>query len=395
MDFGLGPAERELLADFRSYLDGLVEEGFVDAQRPLVRPDHSMVSEELEARREFVRRLGRDGWLGIAWPTEYGGRGEGYLAQWLVIEELSWRKLPEMLMSVTLVGPTLMRTGSDEQKREFLGRILSGDAEFCLGFSEPGAGTDLFSLQTRAVRDGDEYVINGQKIYTTGAQYSTHMWMAVRTGPADSRHKGITILIVPLDTPGITIRPLVTQADYRTNEVFFDDVRVPAKWRVGDENGGIKVLAVSLDLERNLNMNLQLRELWELIEWAEEPDSTGMPPIEDDLVRVDIAKLATSIEIVRLMSAQVASLITSGQAMAAEASMAKVWSSETFQEIPAVALDLIGPAGVRGVGTTAAPIHGLAELDYRESPVRKFAAGTNEVQRDIIAQRGLGLPRNR
>jgi 3-oxocholest-4-en-26-oyl-CoA dehydrogenase alpha subunit len=395
MDFGIDQVERDVLAEFRAYLDALQAEGFTSPVPPLVRPDHAMEPEDIAERKRFIQRLGQDGWLGIAWPEEFGGRDLGYMAQWLVIEELSWRKLPEMLMSVTMIGPTLMRAGSDEHKRQYLGGILAGDIEFCLGFSEPGAGTDLAALQTRAVLEGDEYVVNGQKVYTTGAQYATHIWLAVRTGAPDSRHRGITLLIVPIDTPGITIRPMITQADYRTNEVFLDNVRVPVANRVGDENGGWAVISLSLDLERNLNANLQVRELDEIIQWAEEADADGQRPADDDLVRVEIGMLAARVEIVRLMSAQVASLIARQEPLASEASMAKVWSSETFQELPSVALDLIGPDGLRSVGSAGAPLHGLPELDYRESPVRKFAAGTNEVQRDIIAQRALGLPRNR
>lgn len=395
MNFGISAEDAALLHEFQRYLDGLEAEGFIPREQPLVRPDHAMAPEDIAARRAFLKRLGRDGWLGLAWPREYGGRGKSYFAQWLVIEELSYRKLPEMLMSVTMIGPTLMRVGSPEHQREFLGGILAGDIEFCLGFSEPGAGTDLAALQTRAVREGDEYVVNGQKIFTTGAQYSTHIWLAVRTGAPDSRHRGITLLIVPLDTPGITVRPMITQADYRTNEIFFDDVRVPVSQRVGEENEGWKVIALSLDLERNLNANIQVRELRELIEWSLTDDGTGSRPADDPAVRIELGKLATKVEIVRLLSAQVASLITRGEPLAVEASMAKVWSSEVFQELPSVGLDLLGPRGQLGIGTPGAPVRGLVELDYRESPVRKFAAGTNEVQRDIIAQRGLGLPRNR
>lgn len=398
MEFGITRTDQDLLDEFRHYLDALVADGAVAAEPPLVRPDHAMDPADIAGRRAFLRRLGRDGWLGLAWPTELGGRGLSYYAQWLIIEELSWRKLPEMLMSVTMVGPTLMLAGSAEHQQRFLPGILAGEIEFCLGFSEPGAGTDLAALQTRAVRDGDDYVIDGQKVYTTGAQYATHIWLATRTGAPDSRHRGITLFIVPIDTPGITVRPMITQADYRTNEVFLDGVRVPASARVGEHDGGWRVIALSLDLERNLNANIQVRELRELTEWADTPDPadpSGARPADDDAVAVELGRLATRVEIVRLLSAQVATLLTDKEPLAAEASMAKVWSSETFQELPALGLDLLGPAGTRSVGSAGAPIHGLVELDYRESPVRKFAAGTNEVQRDIIAQRGLGLPRSR
>lgn len=394
MDFALDRADREFLDGFRAYLDGLVAEGYY-ADPGLVGPDHAMGEAEMAERKAFIERLGRDGWLGISWPEEYGGRGASGLQQWMMLDELNRRQMPSMLLGVLMIGPTILRIGSEEHKAAYLPRLLSGEYEFCLGYTEPGAGTDLASLQTRAVREGDEYVINGQKIYTTAAQYATHVWLCVRTGAPDSRHAGVTVIIVPLDTPGITVRPLITGADYRTNEVFYDNVRVPVTNRVGDENGGWKVISMALDFERTPTANRLVREFGEVLHWAMTPAPDGARPADDPHVRETIGKLSARMDVLRLFSLRIAGMIANGQVPNVEGSMAKVWSSDYGQELTGAALAMMGPDGVIGIGEPEAPLDGVMELTYRESTVFRFAAGTNEVQRDIIAQRGLGLPRNR
>src|SRR5581483_956365 len=185
-------------------------------------------TKNLNEQMGFTEQLRRQGLLGIGWPKEYGGGGRTAVEQWLFLEEMAYRRLPTFGLTFTSVGPTIMRIGTDEQKRTYLPAILRGELEFGLGYTEPGAGTDLASIATSAVREGDHYVINGQKQYTTAAHYATHMWLAARTGTPESKHRGLSLFIVPMDTPGITVRPLYTQADLRTNEVFYEDVRVPA-----------------------------------------------------------------------------------------------------------------------------------------------------------------------
>lgn len=394
MDFALDKADRQFLDGFREYLDGLVAEGYY-ANPGLVGPDHTMDEAEMADRQAFIVRLGKDGWLGLSWPVEYGGHGASGIHQWLMLDELNRRQMPSMMLGVLMIGPTILRTGSEEQKKTYLAGLLSGELEFCLGYSEPGAGTDLANLQTRAVRDGDDYVINGQKIYTTAAQYASHVWLSVRTGAPDSRHAGISVIIVPLDTPGITVRPLITGADYRTNEVFYDNVRVPAANLVGEENGGWKVISMALDFERTPTANRLVRELGEVLHWATEENADGVRPANDPLVRATIGKLAAKLDIARLFSLRIAGMVANGQVPNVEGSMAKVWNSDYGQELTATALSLMGREGVIGLGEPSAPLDGVMELTYRESSVFRFAAGTNEVQRDIIAQRGLGLPRNR
>lgn len=394
MDFALKREDREYLDEFREYLDGLVAEGFYD-DPGVIGPDHSMLEEDIAERRAFIRRLGQDGRLGISWPVEYGGKDATGIQQWMVMDELSRRQFPSMMLGVAMIGPTLLRIGSEEQKKAYLPKLLTGEYEFCLGYSEPGAGTDLANLQTRAVRDGDDYVINGQKIYTTAAQYATHVWLTVRTGAPDSRHRGVTVVIVPLDTPGITVRPLITGADYRTNEVFYDNVRVPVANRVGEENEGWKVIGMALDFERAPTANRLVREFGELAEWAMHRDEDGTRPADDPLVRAELGKLATRLDVARLFSLGIAGMISNGQVPNAEGSMAKVWNTDYGQLVTGTAISLMGADGAVGVNEPDAPLRGVLEINYRESTVYRFAAGTNEVQRDIIAQRGLGLPRNR
>jgi 3-oxocholest-4-en-26-oyl-CoA dehydrogenase alpha subunit len=394
MDFALTAEDRVFLDEFRTYLDGLRHEGHY-RERELVSPDHQVDDADVARRKKFLQRLGRDGWLGISWPLEYGGRGGSGVQQWLMNEELHFRKLPAMLLGVSIIGPTLLKIGSRQHQADYLPGLLAGDLEFCLGYTEPEAGTDLASLQTRARRDGDEYIINGQKIYTTGAHYATHVWLCARTGDRHSRSRGVTVLIVPTDAPGITIRPLYTGADYHTNEVFYEDVRVPASSRVGEENEGWKVISTALQFERIPTASRLVQQFGEIMSWATAKDETGRRPADDAIVRVELGRLATHLEISRLFALKLASMVANDQMPTAQGSMAKVWNTEFGQRLPEKAIALMGAAGSVHVGEPYAPLRGLMELVYRESTVYKFAAGTNEVQRDIIAQRGIGLPRSR
>src|SRR5581483_9945644 len=226
-------AEQEaFLGELRAYLDGL-DGTLVRAARSEYIQDSMAIRQH---GRALVRRLGADGWLGIGWPVQYGGGGRSATEQWLFQEEMYLRKLPAGLLTLSSIGPTLIRAGSDAQRAEFLPKILAGELDVAIGYTEPNAGTDLASLRSRAVLDADggEYVINGQKVYTTGAHVATHLWLAARTGVPDSRHRGISLFIIPMQTPGITVRPLLTQGDERTNEVFLDDVHVPVAARIGE-----------------------------------------------------------------------------------------------------------------------------------------------------------------
>jgi hypothetical protein len=380
MDMTLTAAQEEFLVEFQAYLDGLDLD--LDEVRETFETDPMEI---VGAAREFVRRLGRDGWLGMGWPTEYGGGGRSAVEQWLFLEELAYRRLPSGNLTTSSLGPVLARLGTDEQRARFLPGILAGDIDFAIGYSEPEAGTDLAALTTRAVRQGSadeyDYVVNGQKIYTTGAHVATHLWLAVRTGTKEDRHKGLTVLIVPLPTEGVEITPILTQGDERTNQTFLTDVVVPASMRVGEENGGWNAITTQLNFER-LFCYSDLRNQFDLVlRWARDNGRFTSP-----LVRTSLAEMAVDLEISRLFCLRAAWMIDHDQVPMVEASMNKVWYSELRQRLSIAALDIMGPAGqVRGAG----PLDGRMERAYRASTVIKFGAGTNEVQRDIIGRRTI------
>jgi 3-oxocholest-4-en-26-oyl-CoA dehydrogenase alpha subunit len=389
MLIALTAEQEQFLGELRSYLDGLEPE-LLDPARAEYLEDPMAIRER---GRALLKRLGRDGWLGISWPVQYGGQGRSATEQWLFQEEMYLRKLPAGLLTLSSIGPTLIRAGSDAQRAEFLPRMLAGEIDVAIGYTEPDAGTDLASLRTRAVRDGGEYVVDGQKVYTTGAQVATHLWLAARTGSPDSRHRGLSVFLLPIGSEGITVRPLITQGDERTNEVFLDGVRASAEALIGAENGGWNVITTQLNFERLFCHNEARYELSLFAHWAAgEGRLAGDQPAAVDL-QLALGELAADVEIARLFAMRSAAIIDSGHVPVVEASINKVWYSELRQRICAAALEQIGEAGQLGYGQPEAPAGGAIERAYRASTVLKFGAGTNEVQRNIIAQVGLGMPR--
>jgi alkylation response protein AidB-like acyl-CoA dehydrogenase len=286
-----------------------------------------------------------------------------------------------------------MRVGSERQKQEYLPKILTGEIEFAIGYTEPNAGSDLASLQTRAVREGDSYIINGQKIYTSAAHHSTHIWLLARTDFKAPKHRGISIFIVPIDAPGVTIRPLATMGSERSNEVFFEDVRIPADNLVGEENSGWYYVTMALDFER-LMPHARIRRFVEnLIDYSKNTVVDGRPLSKHPRVRIALARLAVDIELLRLFSLRSAWMIERGLVPNAEASVFKVFMSELNQRIATAAQDIMGPYATLRAEDTLTAVEGRLEKLYRSFPLFKFAGGTNEVMRNIIAQRGLGMPR--
>jgi alkylation response protein AidB-like acyl-CoA dehydrogenase len=282
--------------------------------------------------------------------------------------------------------------GTDEQKAAYLPGILRGELEFAIGYSEPDAGSDLASLRTRAVRDDDEYVVNGQKVWTTGASVATHLWLAVRTGREEDRHRGISLLITPMDASGITVTPIITQGGECTNAVFLDDLRIPASQRIGGENDGWQTVTAALNFERMFYHNEPRWELRQLAEWAAGEDLlTGSSPAAHALQET-MGEHAVDVEICRLFALRGARLLADGSVPYAEASINKVWWGELRQRICDTGMDLIGEEATIA-RSEHAPAHGHLDHGLRSSPVWRFGAGTNEIQLDIIATRGLGLPR--
>ncbi len=348
---------------------------------------------------EVARRLGARGWLTLAWPREYGGLAASYMKQLIYKEEVAYHRVPGTEMGVggvSWVGPALMLYGTDAQKREHLLPIAQGQRLWCTGYSEPGAGSDVASLQTRAVRNGDDYIINGQKIWTSAAHVAHWCWLAARTEPQAPKHRGMSLFLVDMKSPGITVSPLVNMAGVHSfNQVFFDDVRVPRENLVGEENRGWYQMAVALDFERSgVGRAASARRTWEeLIDYVKDRERQGTPHCNHANVRHRLAELAVEIEVCRLLAYGIAWAQSQGRIPHYEATMAKLFGSELGQRVARVGMDVLGLYGPLKRGSLWAVLRGRLEHLYRASISDTIAAGTSEIMRNIIATRGLGLPR--
>jgi alkylation response protein AidB-like acyl-CoA dehydrogenase len=347
------------------------------------------------AYTRVIRRMGQDGWLGLGWPVEYGGQGRGPIDQMIFVEESHWAGVPLPLLTLNSVGPTLMTLGTDEQRTRFLPGILEGRIHFSIGYTEPTAGTDLASLQTRAVRDGDEYVITGEKLYTSAIQYADYVWLAARTDPDAPKHKGLSVFIVPTDSPGFHWTPLRTVAGEFTSSTFYDGVRIPADNRVGEENEGWKLITNQLNHERVALCPVSgiLRSIAEVRDWAAtEKLADGSRVIDRQWVQVHLARVQARAEFLKLMNWKVAWAADKGL-NPADASATKVFGTEFSLEAYRLLLEIVGQAGYLVAGSPGAVLRGRLEHNARSQTIFTFGGGTNEVQRDIIAMVGLGMPR--
>jgi len=343
--------------------------------------------------RRFQEAIDERGWMRMCWPREYGGEARSMLYQYVFVEEMEYWGMPYGNLTFTSVAPSIAAFGSEAQKQEYLPGIYRGEMVFALGYSEPNAGTDLAALRTRAELDGDEWVVNGQKIWTSLADVSTHIWLAVRTDPNARKHAGISILIVPTRTPGVTIRPLYTMYGGHTNETFYDDVRVPKDNLGGGVNQGWPIIMHALNHERvGLAATGALARIYDqLVDHLrrEEPRKWA-----DPRVRQRLAELQLSIREHRALARRNAWIIAKGGTPIAEASMAKISGTELRTRLANAAMDLLGRSGgLSAESGERSPFGGRAEFNFRLSPIFRFGGGTNEVQRDIVAAAGLGLPR--
>ncbi|MBI2766074.1 MAG: acyl-CoA dehydrogenase family protein [Chloroflexi bacterium] len=344
----------------------------------------------------FLKKLAANKWVAPAWPEAYGGLGWKHVKQMIFSEELAYAGAPDAgrVFSVGMIGPTLIVHGSEQQKREHLPRITSGEAIWCQGYSEPGAGSDLASLQTRAVRDGDDYIVNGQKIWTTGAHHADWCFLVVRTDPDRPKHKGISFLLADMKTPGITVRPIVNMAGHHEfNEVFFEDVRVPVANRVGEENNGWYVAMTLLDFERSnvASIAANQRVLEELARYYRERRPGGA---YGNIFRHRLADLAIANDVGRLLSYRTAWMQETGRAVNVEASVIKVFATELAQRISNFGVNLQGPGGALEPGSKHATLGGELAKDHESNVSPTIYSGSSEIQRNIIATRGLGLPRD-
>lgn len=388
MDFRFTPAEEALRQDVRAFL------------RETLPPDwHGSGSDigddDWDFARNFNQKLAERGWIAPAWPREYGGLGAGHVEQMIFAEELGYFRAPpgQRVFGVGMIGPTLIVHGTEEQRREHLPGITSGRVAWCQGYSEPGAGSDLASLRTRAVRDGDDYVINGQKIWTTGAHHSDWIFLLARTDPELPKHKGISFFLVEMKSPGVSVRPIVNLQDrHEFNEVYFEDVRVPKRNMVGPENGGWYVAMTLLDFERSsiASVASARRTIEELAACARRHGFAAAA----GAVRVGLAEHAIENEVARMMSYRIGSMQAAGIVPNYESSMLKVFATEMRQRLYDFGTKMLGLFGQLRPASRWAPLAGSIELGYLENVAPTIYSGSNEIQRTIIATRGLGLPRD-
>lgn len=383
--------QQELRARVRSYFEELMT--------PEIRLAIENEGNRGPTTREVRRKIGADGWWGLGWPIEYGGQGRSVLDQFVFYDEATRANAPSPMIALNTVGPTLMRYGTQEQKNRFLPGILSGELDFAIGYTEPGSGTDLASLRTRATRDGDGFVVNGNKIYTTGGDAADYIWLAARTDPDAPKHKGITILLVDTTAPGFSWTPLETIGGEVTTATYYEDVHVPAEMVVGEVNGGWRMITSQLNHERVAlaAMGGRSLELFDQVRaWAaDQVTPEGGRLVDVPWVRATLARAYARLEALKLLNWRMAWKTHTDQLTPADASAGKVFGSEADVEVFRMLLEVIGRAGFLRKGSPGAELAGLLEKSYRSAPVRTFGGGSNEVQREILAQTALGLPRGK
>jgi len=386
------PEQEELRRELRAYFSGLMT---ADVRAALAGGEGDYGNGE--AYRQVVRQLGKDGWLAMSWPEEYGGRGGTMLDQLIFTDEAAVARVPVPFLTVNTVGPTIMRYGTSEQKAFFLPRIAAGEIHFSIGYSEPEAGTDLASLRTVAVRDGDEYVIDGQKMWTSLIQYADYVWLACRTDPSADRHKGLSIIIVPVTASGFSWTPVRTMAGVTTSATYYSGVRVPVSSLVGEENRGWPLITNQLNHERVALTSAApvMAALAEVRDWAASAKlASGERVIDAEWVRLNLARVHAKAEFLKLLNWRIASGGV-GSLGPADASMTKVFGTEFAVEAYRLLMEVLGAGACVRAGSPGAVLAGRIERAHRAALILTFGGGTNEVQRDIIAAAGLGLPLSR
>jgi alkylation response protein AidB-like acyl-CoA dehydrogenase len=386
MDFAF-PQELE---EFRKEIQTFVKQEIPD--------DWTGVDEDAnpETIRPLRKKLSDKGWLTIAWPKEYGGMEAPHLQQLVFNEEMAYNRVPAADNAITMLGPILMMEGTDEQKATFLPPIANADVRWAQGYSEPGSGSDLASLQTRAVEDGDDFIINGTKIWTSGAHHADWLFMMARTDQDAPKHRGISFLLVDMKTPGLEVRPIINMANiHGFNQLFFDNVRVPKRNLVGEYNRGWYVGARLLDFERSgVGRSAGARKtLEELVQFAKETNWNGQTLSKNPTTRNRLADMAIEVEVARMISYHIGWLQSEGEVFNREASMGKLFGSEMTQRIFQTGMSMMGLYGTLSKGSKWAPLQGRVERGFLTSFSSTIAAGTSEIQRNVIATRGLGLPR--
>jgi 3-oxocholest-4-en-26-oyl-CoA dehydrogenase alpha subunit len=383
------PEQQALRKELREYFAQLLTQE--------VRDELGEPGEGSELFRTLVQQMGKDGWLGIGWPKEFGGQGRPATDQFIFFDEVQRAGAPFPFVTLNTVGPTIMRFGSEEQKAFFLPGILAGEINFAIGYTEPEAGTDLASLRTRAVLDGDEWVVNGNKVFTSGANQADYVWLACRTDPDAPKHKGISILVVPTASPGFKCTPIVTVGGNTTTATFYDDVCVPKHNIVGDVNAGWQLITTQLNHERVglAAMGGLAHRLWdEVLDWCRATDSAeGGRMLDVPWVHMDLARAHARLEAMKLLNWRMAAALDAGALAPADSSAVKVYGTETLVDVYRTLLGILGAAGYLAPGSPGAALNGDVERAGRAAQINTFGGGVNEVQREIIASAGLGMAR--
>ena len=387
MRFDLTEEQQQLKQEIRTYLDKQISPELINELKN--DPDGGLLW------RQYIKNLGEDGWLGVGWPVEYGGQGKTALEQYIFLEEINRTGVNIPFITLETVGPTLMKLGTEEQKNYFLPKILKGEIEVAIGYTEPEAGTDLASLQTRAVKDGDSYVINGQKVFTTNAHVSDYIWLAARTDPDAPKHKGISIFLVPTNTPGVSVDTTHLMGE-RTNSTYYDNVRVSADALVGEENKGWQYITTQLSLERLMlsTYSRMQRMVEETTEWAEETLMDGVLVINNMGVRERLAELTVKIEVLRLLNYRAAWSHENENEAPFRPSMNKVYAADLNQEVFDSCMQIMGMYGQLQADSKWAVADGSAAKYAKSQLVYLFGGGANDVMLDLVARFGLGLPRS-
>ncbi len=385
MHLSYTPEQEALAQELRAYFSRIVTPDVRDAMAR-GEPGHP-------ACLEAVRQMGRDNWLAVSWPQEYGGRNLSAMEQFIFFQEAHRADAPVPFLTVNTVGQTILEFGTEEQKQQYLPAILRGELHFAIGYTEPQSGTDLASLRTRAVRDGDEWVINGQKVFTSLASFADHIWLAARTDPDAPKHKGISIFIVPTTSPGFSWTPLETLAGADTTATFYDNVRVPHENLVGGLNMGWNLITNQLNYERlSLAVPSWVERVFDrAVEWARQAvQPNGRRVIDEEWVQTALARCRAEIEYLTLLNWKAASLPEMDPGLA---SATKVYGTELFIRVYRTIMEIIGPAAYLRRGSAATVLEGGLERAYQGTLILTFGGGTNEIQRDLVALFGLGMPR--
>ncbi|KUO75204.1 MAG: hypothetical protein APF81_16275 [Desulfosporosinus sp. BRH_c37] len=384
MDFRFTPEEEAFQKEVREFLDKEVTKEVIH--------EHKSGESLGPHSRALLRKMGEADLLASAWPKEYGGRGLSPVTRFILSEEMSYHAAPYPLTFVEVAGPGIRHYGTEEQKKEFLGRIANGELEFATAYTEPNAGSDVAALKVRAVDSGDKFIINGQKVFNSHAHCADYMWLAVRTDLTVSKHKGISLFILDMKTPGITIRPMYTFAGVRTNEVFFDDVEIPKSCLVGELNHGWDYMMGALNYERGGTVGDLQAGFDELLKYVAEAKREGKLYCDEDWLSEELAQLATELRIGGWLIYRLAYMQDTEKPVTYEASLGKLYASEIRLHLYNVAIQSIGLHGQLRDWSKYVPMDTSMLTEFLDSPRWCIVAGTSEIQRNIMATRGLKLP---